>query len=80
LVCADGKLRAAQFDRWYAPRQNEPDAVWMVCAPCNRALEDPHFNASVPSSFYSYQRAVWAVLAEIQQEFFKPDKRRCPER
>ena len=69
-VCnEEGKPPGAEFDHWMNRYRNEPEATWIVCGPCNRALEDVRFKATMRSQFESYQNALRPFLS-TQREMF----------
>lgn len=70
-VCtAEGKLPCAQFDHFYSRNRAAPDETWLICASCNRELENTHFKASVQSCFRAYSSAVFVYMAEQQSRLF----------
>ena len=46
----------------------QPEESWLVCADCNRRLNNTEFKTSVRSAFESYQLALGRVLQDRQSK------------
>lgn len=70
VVCSpEGRAEGAEFDHWYARYRNGPEETWLVCAPCNRALEGTGYKVALRSAFEAYQQALRPFLSG-QRELF----------
>ena len=70
ICTSDGRLEGAEYDHWYARHRNGVEETWLVCGPCNRALENTEYKAIAQSSFLSYRAAVCVVVRSAQAELF----------
>ncbi len=70
-VCSEnGKLEGAEWDHFHGRHNPGPEATWLLCKACNRALESAEFKTARRSDFESYQRAVKQFLEGGQPDLF----------
>ena len=60
------RLPGSEIDHWLNRANNRPNAVWIVCGPCNRKLVNAEFKATAQPAFASFQAALKPLLTNRQ--------------